>query len=100
MSLGPVYAGTVVTTTATFTVPPSGELTDPSSVVLKFKVGGTITTWTYLGVGTIARVSAGTYRAELDTTNSSARSWSVEWIGTGSCAAVAVVQFQVNPVPF
>ena len=84
----PLYTGNAVTTQVTFTVPPSTTPVDPDTVTLKFKGGvQTTTTWVYLGAGSITKVSTGVYTAELNTT-SYPGPWTVEWIGTGACAAV------------
>jgi len=93
--ISPVIAGTAVTTTATFTTA-GGTVTDPDTIVLKFQAGGgSTTTWTYGGTGSITKTSTGVYAATLDTTGI-AGTWIAEWIGTGACAAVSVAQFQVN----
>ena len=95
----PTYAGTAVTTTATFTIPPSATPVDPSTVVLKYQAGSAApVVWTYLGTGSIVKVATGVYSAELDTT-SLAGEWTVEWIGTGACAAVSVSTFPVQTPP-
>ena len=95
----PLYAGNALTTTATFTIPPSTTPVDPTTVTLKYKAGSTATvTWTYLGTGSITQVSTGIYSAELDTT-SLAGGWTIEWIGTGACAAVSVSNISVTPQP-
>ena len=95
----PLYAGNAVTTTVTFTVPPSTSPVDPSTITLKYKAGSTATTvWTYGGTGSINRVSEGIYAAELDTT-SLAGNWTIEWIGTGACAAVSVSFITVETLP-
>ena len=98
---GPIYAGTAVTTTVTFTTPPEGILTDPTAVTLKFRWGNNAATvWTYGGTGSIVRVSEGVYSAELDTSGTvGVANWMVEWIGTGACAAVEVATFPVQPPP-
>lgn len=94
-----IYAGTAITSTATFTVPPSTTPVDPTGVTMKYKAGSAaVVTWTYLGAGSITKVSTGVYAAELDTT-SLAGGWTVEWIGSGACAAVSVTQFLVEPLP-
>ena len=58
-----------------------------------------MTTWTYGGSGSITKVSTGVYSAELDTTNKPG-TWTAEWVGTGTCAAVNAAQFVVTPNPF
>ena len=95
-----VYAGTSVTTTATFTNPDQPATpVDPTTVTLKFRVsGGAVTTWTFGGSGSIVKVATGIYSAELDTT-SMPGDWELEWIGTGTCAAVNVASFLVQAAP-
>ena len=93
------YSGTAITTTATFTNPGSPTPVDPSTVTLKFRVAnGSVTTWVYQGAGSISKVSTGIYSAELDTTTAPG-DWTVEWLGTGACAAVNVTEFSVAPAP-
>lgn len=101
MSLpSPLYDGTAVTTTCTFTVPGESDPVDPTVVTLSFRVSsGSVTTWTYLGSGSIVRVSEGVYSAELDTTELPG-SWALKWQGTDACAAVGVTTFPVTPTPF
>lgn len=104
MSLpGPVYVGTGITTTATFTVPGApgtpGVLTDPTVVTLSFRVaGGTPTVWTYGGAGSIVKVSTGVYSAEL--LANALGEWDVKWEGTSACAAVNVASFSAVEPPF
>lgn len=94
----PLYAGNGLTTTVTFTVA-NGTITDPDTVTLKYKAGSAATvTWTYLGTGSIMKTGTGVYTAELDTT-ALAGSWTIEWIGTGACAAVSVSNTQVSTPP-
>lgn len=93
-----VYAGQAVQTTVTFKNP-TGVLADPTTVVLKFRSGGTTTTYTYLTGTEITRVSTGKYQATLTTAASAVQTWTVEWIGTGTCAAVGVSTFRVAPKP-
>lgn len=94
-----VYAGNAVTTTCTFTVPPSTTPVDPDTIVLKYKAGSNSTvTWTYGGMGSITRTTTGVYAAILDTT-SLAGNWVIEWIGTGACAAVSVSYVAVETLP-
>ena len=94
-----LYAGNAVTTTVTFTVPPSTTPVDPSTITLKYKVGSQATvTWTYGGTGSITKTSTGVYAAVLDTT-ALAGSWVIEWIGTGACAAISVSYVSVETLP-
>jgi hypothetical protein len=96
MSLqSPLYAGTAITSTATFAVP-GGAITDPTTVILKFKIGaGSTQTWQYLGAGNITRISTGVYSAEIptDTTYGSPGTCTVEWVGSGACAALGASLF-------
>jgi hypothetical protein len=93
----PVYAGTAVTTTATFTTPPGGTPADPTTVTLKFKSNAGETEWVYGVDEEIVRSSTGVYYAELDTSNTSG-DWTVQWVGTGACAAISVaIQPVVTP---
>jgi len=94
-----IYEGTGVKVTLTFTNP-TGALTDPTTVTVKVKNGATVTTYAY-GTGQITRVSSGVYVLTLTTTGSVSRNWSIEAIGTGACAAVAVTSnLNVSPRPF
>ena len=94
----PLFAGTAVTTTATFSVP-GGAITDPSTIELRYKAGSAATvTWTYLGAGNIVRVSTGVYSAEIDTTGAAGQ-WQIEWVGTGACAAISVSTIDVESPP-
>lgn len=98
----PLYAGNIFTTTVTFSVPNGegqSELTDPSTITLKFRVGGgATTTWVYQGTGGIEKVSTGVYTADIDTTGLPG-AWTVEWVGTGTCAAVSITQLTVQKLP-
>jgi hypothetical protein len=94
----PLYEGTAVTTTCTFTTA-AGALMDPSVITVSYRAGSAAAvTWTY-GGGQITRVSQGVYTAELDTTNN-AGYWQVKWTGTGACAAVSLSTFPVTATPF
>lgn len=94
-----VYAGTAVRTTCQFRNP-TGVLTDPTTVTLKWRnQGTTTTTWTYNSTGHITRVTTGVYHATLTTATSVSSSWTAEWKGTGTVAAVSVVSFTVMPTP-
>jgi hypothetical protein len=100
MSITQQWAGTAVKTTVTFTNPGSITPVDPTTVTLKYRVGQAVaTTWTYGGTGAVVKVGIGIYSATLDTTNG-VGIWNVEWIGTGTCAAVSVGQFQIDAQPF
>lgn len=95
-----IFAGTATLTTCTFT-DPAGATTDPTTVTLKWSGGdGVITTWTY-AAGQIQRVSAGVYQATIstDTSQGLPGGWTVEWEGTGTCAAVGVSSFTVETPP-
>lgn len=95
----PLYAGNAVTTQVTFTVPPSTTPVDPSTITLKYKAAsGATVTWTYGGAGSIVKVSTGIYSAELDTTGA-AGNWTIQWTGTGTCAAVSVSTIAVSTPP-
>ena len=100
-----IVAGTAVTASATFANPqanvPPNQWTpvDPSTVTLTYVPGTSSTpvTWTYGGTGSIVRVSAGVYTAELDTTGQPGQ-WKVKWHGTGACAVVTPWSgFNVEP---
>ncbi len=102
----PVYEGNAVTTTVEFYNPVFGEaqsewpLVDPTTVTMTFiaGTGASPVVWTYGGTGSIVRVSAGVYQAELPTT--APGTWQVKWIGTGACAAVTIQGFSVVSTPF
>lgn len=102
----PLYAGTGVTTQVTFANPVPGQpqsswpAVDPTEVTLTW-VGGTgadPVVWTYLGTGSIVRVSTGVYSAELPTDDAPGR-WLIQWQGTGACAVVSTAGFPVTPPP-
>ena len=106
----PLYEGNAVTCVENFAVPPvpyTGQPvsewapTDPTVVTLTFiaGTGAEPTTWTYLGTGSIVKVSTGVYSAELDTT-SAPGDWQVRWKGTGACASIDVGGFPVAPLTF
>ena len=103
----PLYEGNSVTTSVEFYQPVVGEpqdqwpLTDPSTITMTYiaGTGASPVTWTYLGVGSIVKVSTGIYSAELSTSGAPG-SWKVKWIGTGACAAVAIQGFPVSPTDF
>lgn len=91
-------AGSLVTSTATFTAEATGDATDPTTIVLKYlEPGSGVTTVTYPDAF-ITRVSAGVYSAELDTT-SLPGAWTVEWIGTGAVQAIAAASWTVTRAP-
>lgn len=103
----PTWAGTAVTTSVQFYNPVVGEpqsewpLVDPSTVELVYVAGtgASPVTWTYGGTGSIVRVSLGIYSAELATTGTSGP-WQVKWVGTGGCAAVTILGFEITATPF
>lgn len=103
MAVQTVYAGTVVTSTATFTNPGSTTPVDPTTISLKISGGGATTvTWVYGGAGSITKVAVGIYSAELDTTVGvlgNPGPWTVEWIGTGTCAVVDIASWTVLKQP-
>ena len=81
-------AGSLVTSTVTFTSEATGLPADPTTVTLKYlPPGGTVTTVAYPNAA-ITRVSEGVYAAELDSTGLPGN-WTVEWIGTGNVQAIA-----------
>lgn len=100
LAISTYYAGTAVQTQVTFTNPGSSTPVDPSTITLKFSVygtgGGTIT-WVYQGAGSITKSSTGVYAAVLP--NTVAGQVTVEWIGTGTCAAVGVSNFTTLAPP-
>lgn len=93
-------AGSLVTSTVTFTAESTGEPADPSAITLSWQPGyqATVQTATYGDGSTITKVSTGVYAAELDTT-SHPGPWTVQWTGTGTVQAIAVSNFQVTPAP-
>ena len=99
-----VIEGTAVTTTVTFQNPGVSDPVDPTTITLKWAVTvdatyGSVTTWTYGGTGSVVRDDVGIYSAEL-TTASTPGLWTVEWLGTGACAAVETATFLVTSQPF
>jgi hypothetical protein len=100
LTLESCNAGTLYTVTATF-AEEDGVITDPTTVTLEFsqgRVGYTVNTWIYQGVGSITRSSTGVYVAELDTTDLPGQ-WVGEWIGTGACQATQPFTFAVTALP-
>ena len=103
----PLYEGTGVTASVEFYNPVVGlpqaqwPLVDPTTVTLTFiaGTGASPVTWTYLGVGSIVKVSTGIYSAEL-LTSGAPGSWSVKWVGAGACTAVTIQGFPVVATPF
>ena len=97
-----IYAGTSVTTTVTFTNA-AGAPADPSTISVKFSDGnGTTTVWTY--PTNITKSATGVYAATISTgTGTSgadpAGEWTVQWTGTGTCAAVQTDTFKVQDPP-
>lgn len=88
----PLYEGTTVTTTVTFT-DPTRKPVDPTTVTLSYQVegGDTVTVDN-------TRVSVGIYEAELNTTSLPGW-WTVKWVGTGTLMAVGISRFYVNATP-
>ena len=81
-------AGTLITSTVTFTSEATGQPTDPTTITLKYlPPGGSVQTVTYPNA-LITRVSAGVYAAELDSTGLPGI-WTVEWAGTGAVQVTA-----------
>lgn len=76
--------GTLVKVSVTFE-DPSGVAADPANVFLNYRPGNstTVTTWQYMGTGSIARDSAGVYHANLDTTGAPG-DWQYRWYATGT----------------
>ena len=100
VALGTIYAGTAITWTSAFAIPPNSTLTNPSTVSYIYKGGsGSLTTWTWpTGGGQITNPSTGDFSAELDTT-ALPGPWVIQAVGTGSCAAVNVAAFSVSNPP-
>lgn len=95
-----IYAGTAVSVTSNdppFTTA-DGVVTDPTTVVLKYKAGSAATVTLTFGGGEITKISTGVYTATLDTT-ALAGLWTVEWIGSDACGAVNAKTFQVTTPP-
>ncbi len=91
-------AGSLVTSTATFTLTSTGVATDPSTITLKYLAGsGSVITKVYPDAF-ITKVSAGVYSAELDTT-ALPGTWVVEWIGTGTVQAIASATWTITAAP-
>lgn len=91
-------AGSLVSSTATFTLTSTGLATDPSTITLKYLPGsGSAVTIVYPAAG-ITRVSAGVYQASLDTTGKPG-TWTVEWIGTGAVQAIATDTWTITAAP-
>ncbi len=91
------YAGSLVRVSATFS-DISGTATDPTTVTLKYRQGGSVTTLTYAGAQ-LTKASTGNYYTDLDTTpwiTASSEVITVQWTGTGTCQAVTTDQFTVT----
>lgn len=74
----------------------AGTLTDPTTVVLKWRVGpdGAVTTWTYLTDAQIVRGSVGLYRADITVTAAGLHYF--RWVGTGAVVAAEEGTFSVG----
>jgi hypothetical protein len=97
----PLYVGTAATSTVSFANPGESPA-DPTTVTLKFRTNlGTVTTWVYLGAGSIVRSLDGEgnpeYSAEIP--NASPGEVTGEWIGTGAVAATEPFSYPVEPLP-
>lgn len=91
-------SGSLVRVTGTFT-DVNGSLVDPTTVTLKYKVGGgSIITLTFAGGG-LTKQSTGIYYVDLDTTGFTGpnyQTWTLEWIGTGTCVSISNDTFNVT----
>lgn len=96
----PTWAGTSISTTASFKPPGASKPIDPTTVECWFRQGtGSWTTWTYQGTGSIVRQKQGQYFAQIPTDGSPTIDWEVKWVGTGVCAVVEVATFPVTAQP-
>ena len=86
-----IYVGAQMTIKGTFSV--NGLPTDPTTVTLSIKVGGSTTTYTY-AAATVTRLSQGIYYKTVEL--SSAGDWLAVWEGTGACEAVTASTFRVE----
>jgi len=101
-------AGQVVQVTAVFTTVATGAVVDPGTIAFKYAitvngVTGATTTLTYSGastpaVGVVARTSAGTYVAQVDTTSKPGY-WQIEWVSTGTGQTTQPSDFLVSAAP-
>lgn len=88
-------SGATVRISAAFTV--AAVATDPTTIALTVRDPATpavITTYTY-GAAQITRDSTGNYHKDI--TVGTAGSWTVHWVGTGTCAAVDDDEFFIRP---
>lgn len=92
-----IYAGTAVLSTATFT-DPTGAVVDPTTVSLKYSIYGQAATTVTYGSGAITRVSTGVYQYTLDTSPGTG-TWTLEWIGTGTCETINATTLVVSGPP-
>jgi hypothetical protein len=91
----PLYTGTAVTMTVTFTNPGSPDPVDPTTVSFDYKMGGVWTSLSYAD-SQITRVSEGVYTAEIPVT--APAQTTVVAIGTGACMVTEVGYFvALNP---
>lgn len=89
--------GDTVRTTATFKV--GGVLTDPSTLVLKYKTpAGVITTKTFGTDAEVVKDSVGVYHFDL--TLSAQGDWWYRWQSTGTAAGVKERRVYVRPSEF
>lgn len=97
--------GTLVTLTGPFK-DSSGNLVDPTTVTLKYRLAttsfGQTTTLTYTGasepaIGVIARIAEGVYVAWIDSTNMAPGVWVQVWTSTGLGQAAGDELFEVLP---
>jgi hypothetical protein len=92
-------SGSLVTSTATFK-DVNGNVADPSTITLKYKIGSASTVTVVYPAAPITRSGTGVYLAELDTTGYAGpdpQLWATEWIGTGAVQAIAADYWQVTP---
>ena len=90
-------AGSLITSTATFTSTETGEPADPDTITVKIAQRGSLASYTYPD-SFITRSATGVYSCEIDTTGQSGPGV-VEWIGTGAVQAINAASWITCPAP-
>lgn len=92
-------SGTTVRTKAQNFSTVDGTVTDPTTVVLKYRRGSQATVTVTYPSSPITKDSVGNYHADLDTSGFSGPGlefWTAQWTGTGAVAAIGVDNWRVE----
>lgn len=73
----------------------TGVVTDPTTVTLKY--GGEQRATVTVSQSSLTRVSTGIWSYTIDTTGMAAGTYTIQFIGTGACAAVNTGYLTVQP---